>query len=1022
MAIKTTIGQLLVNAVLPEDLRDYDRVLDKKGVEKLTYDIAERYPQRYREIVQDLSTVGRDAAYTSGGTSFGLNAIKPAVASRVVRYKLQKELDRILAANMPESQRNDAIVAALGRYQAKLADDVLQESKEENNPLASQLAGAGRGNPFSLNSLRGADLMYVDHRGTPIPIPVMHNYGEGLDPDEYFAGAFGARKGIIDLKCLDGDTLVVMADWSTKPIKRIKVGEYVMGSDNYGQLSPTRVVRVFRNGQRPCKTWRFRVGSCRTRFVELTATADHKILAQIKAGRPGSTYAYRSQYRPTPLPLAMSRPQRNPAKNEFVAWPSRGELAGCSGVAEPRALLLGLLLGDGYTPRGRQHTLSCGDPLLVSDIATYLASLNLWLKPPAAGYSYTLHEIVKSKQMLTVRGGRNCFSTTGNPIKQWLEQLGCVGKLAHEKQLPTAVWTWNLSSVCHVIAGLIATDGTIELRADGCTIKFKLTSRQIVEQTQRLLELRLGVWGTGVRRVPKETIPLGNYDQWEITISHPEAVQRLARYVQIPGVKGHQLKAGLERLSLSPRSAEVGFKLHSVKPVGMRPTWDIEVDNEHHLFLLDTGLVVSNSATQDAGFFGKQLLQAAHRLIVTADDSDDPYDEQNPRGLPVPVDDPDNAGAFLAHPVNGLPRNTRLTPKHLKMLKAAGVDEILVRSPLVGGPADGGVYSKDVGYHERGRAPIGDYVGITAAQSVTNPITQAQISSKHSGGIAGAGAGAISGFKYINNLVQVPEEYAGWASIATRDGVIQAISEAPQGGTYVVIDGQRHYVPAKAQLRAKKGDTVEAGDALSSGTINPADVVKYKGLGEGQRYWVNTFKQALTNSDTYGNRRNIELVARGLINHVRLTDEVGDWSPDDVIPYNMLERTWEPRPGHVAAPPATVHGYYLEKPVLHYTVGTRITPRIASHLNKHSVGRVFAHAEKPPFEPEMIRGMAIASYDPDPFAAMLGGYQQKSLLNAVRRGRVSDTAGTSFVPSLAEGKDFGVAGPTKGWDSTGQEP
>lgn len=620
--LKTTLGQILINQALPEDLRDYNRVLDKKGVGELTDLIGQKYPERYREIVQGLSNVGRHAAYTTGGNSFGLKAMQPAAIGKVIKYKINQELHRILATSQPEAARNKAITEMLGRYQKVLTDGVRQESRDEDNPIEQQLSGAGRGNPGSLNSLRGADLMYVDHRGDPIPFPVMHSYSEGLEPDEYFAGAFGARKGIIDLK----------------------------------------------------------------------------------------------------------------------------------------------------------------------------------------------------------------------------------------------------------------------------------------------------------------------------------------------------------------------------------------------------------SATQDAGFFAKQLTQAAHRLVVTADDSEDPYDEASPRGLPVPVDDPDNDGALLAHPVAGIPRNTRLTPKLLKHLRSEGIDEILVRSPMVGGPPDGGVYSKDVGYHERGRAPIGDYVGITAANVLSNPITQAQISSKHSGGVAGASAGAIGGFKHINALVQVPETYKGWATHADTDGRVEAIAPAEQGGHYVTIGGKSHYVPAYADINVQKGDEVEAGDAISTGTVNPKAVVQHKGIGEGQRYLMQVFHQAMKDSDAGGNRRNVELIARGLVNHVRLTDEVGDWVQDDVVPYNQLEQTWQPRPGYSMGPPHLFRGQYLEKPVLHYSIGTKIGPRVLAAMQKHNVGVISAHPEAPPFEPEMIRGMANISHDPDPITRGLGSYQQKSFLHAAQRGDVSDTAGTSFVPALAEGKDFGVTGPTKGWE------
>ncbi len=626
--LKTTVGQLLINEALPADMRNYERVLDKRGVKALMQEVADKHPDLYRQTAKQISDVGRDAAFSTGGYSFGLGSLRQSLAARRMRLELGSKLRDIYAktydtpgADQEEARSND-IISTVGGYQKKLADDVMREATEDRNPLASQVISGARGNKVNLNSLRGADLLYADHRGRAMPIPVMRSYSMGLRPYEYFAGAFGARKGVMDLK----------------------------------------------------------------------------------------------------------------------------------------------------------------------------------------------------------------------------------------------------------------------------------------------------------------------------------------------------------------------------------------------------------AATQDAGFFAKQLVQAAHRLLVSKHDDEQPYDPSNPRGFPADTDDADSEGALLAHAAGNYPRNTVLTPRILKELRAHGTDQILVRSPTVGGPSDGGVYARDVGVRERGgMSPIGDYVGIAGAQALAEPVMQAQISSKHSGGIAGASAGAISGFKYINQLVQVPKVFQGGASHAQLDGRVTDIREAPQGGSFVKINGQDHYIPHGAALSVKRGDDVEAGDVLTDGTPNPSEIVKHKGIGEGRRYFVQAFRNALTSSDTYGNRRNIELLARGLINHVRLTDEVGDWSPDDVVPYQFLESQWKPRPGHVVVPPSQARGYYLERPTLHYSIGTKIQPSMLPQLQKHGVQSVYVHKDPPPFEPEMIRGMANAAHDQDWMTRMLGSYQKDSLLSGAHHGAVSDEAGSSFVPALARGESFGRSGLTKGW-------
>jgi hypothetical protein len=421
------------------------------------------------------------------------------------------------------------------------------------------------------------------------------------------------------------------------------------------------------------------------------------------------------------------------------------------------------------------------------------------------------------------------------------------------------------------------------------------------------------------------------------------------------------------------------------------------------------GTIDVKFATQDAGYFAKQLNQLTHRLMVTQHDADEAH--TGIRGLPVSVSDPDNEGALLAHPTGGYPRNTVLTPKILKELEANGAKRILVRSPIVGGPSPGGVYARDVGIREKGTLPpVGDMVGIAASQALSERLSQGQLSSKHSGGVKGE-AKAVSGFDHVNQLVQVPETFKGGAAHAQNDGNITNIHEAPAGGYYVHVDGEKHYVKPGYKLKVKKGDVVEAGDMLSDGIPNPREIVRHKGIGEGRRYFVDAFADAYKNSGMPFHRRNIELVARGLINHVELTDEDNGHVAGDVMPYQDMEHDWKPRDGYKKLHPKQAIGKYLETPTLHYTVGTKIKPSMLPTFDEFGVNALDVHDDPPPFEPQMLQARYSIGEDPDWMSRFLGSNQKKSLLTAVHRGAKSDTKSTSFVPALAAGMPFGTEWP-----------
>lgn len=427
------------------------------------------------------------------------------------------------------------------------------------------------------------------------------------------------------------------------------------------------------------------------------------------------------------------------------------------------------------------------------------------------------------------------------------------------------------------------------------------------------------------------------------------------------------------------------------------------------------GITDTKFSVMDAGFFSKQLNQIGHRMIVTGEDADDPKSIEN-RGMPVDTDDEENEGALLGMPAGGYGRNTVLTPRVLKDLKSKNIDRIVIRSPIASGAAGGGLYARDLGIRERsGLAPIGDAVGIAAMQALSEPISQGQLNSKHTGGIAGASA-SVSGFRHLNQLVQVPKQSPFWATHAQKDGRVSNIKPAPTGGVFVTIDGVEHYVSPEASASVKVGDTVEAGDVISSGIPNPAQFTKFRGIGEGRRQFVNSFRTAMKEAGMYGHRRNIEVMSKGLINHVIMNDEYNQFNPDDVIPYDSVESVWEPRQDSRTVKPSQGVGSYLEKPVLHYTIGTPIRPSMVREFEKFGIKDITVHKEPPPFEPHFVRGLENLQHDPDWMTRMLGSNLRKSTLQAVHRGAISDEAGTSYVPSLAKAVDFGRKGKVKGFD------
>lgn len=1033
MPVQTTAGRLALEDAVPPAARASLGELNKKGLEILFASLAELGPDEYRAAAKRLMDLGARATTASGGYSFGPEHMRPGPELAAVREKLNARVKAILSApDLKPAQRDAELVRAALEHMTPIQDVGYREALTAGNPLALQVHSGAKGKPDNLRSLLAGDGLYTDQNFQAIPFPVTHSFAEGLRPHEYFAGTFGARLGLSQLKlgtaaagyaCLAGDTEVRMADGSARCIVDVKVGDWVLGADVTAHTFPVRVTGWFANGPRPCLRYTFTAGKQRKEKLELVCTPCHKILGKVKGPAPGTRpvnrrtgkpYGLASSIGPEVFPIG--RPPLNRLR-AVPAGPSRWE-----GRPEPWALLFGLLTGDGHT--GRNITLSCSDPSLLTDITSYLDGLGVTVKPiKGRDYEYYLSSApITGMAPLRPDGAIQCGAAT--ILTARVAACGLRGKRSYEKQLPSDILDWDRKSVCDYLAGLFATDGTVSStpsQAGVPMIGLGSTSRELVEGVRRLLAFRLGIHAAPVGSQKREVTvaranpnpkcpgsPLtGTYRTLHsIVIASREMVLRFADAVEMPGAKGRKLKSAIATMGPAPLGGD--FVLTPDKPVavGEVETYDLEVDHPDHLFVLANSLIVSNS---------KRLLHAAHRLVVTDREAPEPYDPKNPRGLPVDTTDPDNEGALLAHPMAGYPRNTVLTKEVMQDIQRQGHPRILVRSPLVGGPADGGVYGNDVGVRERGVvAPRGDFVGIAASQAMSEPMTQVIISSKHGGGVAGTSKGQ-QGFPVLDRMISVPEVFPGGAVHAQVDGQIGDISPAPQGGHYVMVGNQQHYMRPDLELRVKRGDEVEAGDAITDGTPNPAEFVRHKGVGAGSKMFVDAFARASNDAGFRPNRRNLELVARGLINHVRLDEPTDRYSAGEILPYAALEADYRPRDGHRELEPKKALGQYLERPVLHYSVGTRITPSVARTMGEFGVGSVLAHEEKPPFSPVMVRSQETSNVDPDWMTRGLGTGVQKTLTQGVHRGDSADLGGTSYVPALAAGVGFGDRGKTVGW-------
>lgn len=406
--------------------------------------------------------------------------------------------------------------------------------------------------------------------------------------------------------------------------------------------------------------------------------------------------------------------------------------------------------------------------------------------------------------------------------------------------------------------------------------------------------------------------------------------------------------------------------------------------------------------TARGGAWSKMLAQVAAPVVVTMDDCG----TQN--GIDLPAEDRSMRGRVLARSAAGIEPGAVVGRKEWATLKNKAKGAVLVRSPLTC-EATSGVCAKCAGALPEGKLPdIGYAVGLTSSTATGEPVTQGSLSFKHLSGAAQARK-EYSGLDWLERFVQIPDNFPDRAPVAKTSGTV-SIQQAPQGGHYVHVGDQQHYVPQHLELKVQNGQDVEEGDVLSAGIVRPDDIVRHRGVGEGRRYYAERLHQMLAEGGTPASMRNLEAIARAAVNHVQIDDpeDLDDNTvPDDIVPYQRLASKYMPPVSAAPQKPALAVGQYLQKPALHYTIGTKLTPSMTKRLEGAGFKEVFASKDAPSFRPEMLRLQTQAFANDDWLASMHTSYLRKQLAAGVTRGQDTNVKhNVHFAPRLAVGEGF----------------
>ena len=376
------------------------------------------------------------------------------------------------------------------------------------------------------------------------------------------------------------------------------------------------------------------------------------------------------------------------------------------------------------------------------------------------------------------------------------------------------------------------------------------------------------------------------------------------------------------------------------------------------------GLADTALRTADSGYLTRRLVDVAQDVITRDDDCgteegswitrEDSSDEKEFRRRLIgrlaaaPLPDPTvKVKKGETQPLI-VDRNQEIDKDAAARIDAAGIDEVLVRSPLACEARYGvcrACYGRNLATGDMVAA--GEAVGIIAAQSIGEPGTQLTMRTFHTGGVAGLDITA--GLPRVEELFEarVPK---GKAEISHIDGIVEIIrsdsgtkvkvtsreaydtsipvpkgaellaapgdlveanqvlarSDGKDGSTDIAApvkgflvkgdDGlvvraedvvEREYViPHNAKLLVENGAEIRAGDAITDGPINPQEYLDTRGKDAVQRYLVKEVQKVYRSQGVTINDKHIEIIVRQMLRKVRI-DQPGDV---DLLPTELIDR------------------------------------------------------------------------------------------------------------------------------------
>ncbi len=220
--IHCTVGQLIFNHAIPQDLGFVDRtdtakifdleiqeVVTKKTLDKIIYRcIKEKGSTVTAEMLDMIKAQGFKYS-TRGSITVSCSDMTVPPKKYELIAEAEKKITKIINSYrrglISEDERYQLVISTWDETTKKVTDE-LQNYLDEFNPIYMMANSGARGSMNQIRQLAGMRGLMANTSGKAIEIPIRANFREGLNVLEYFISSRGARKGMADTALRTADS------------------------------------------------------------------------------------------------------------------------------------------------------------------------------------------------------------------------------------------------------------------------------------------------------------------------------------------------------------------------------------------------------------------------------------------------------------------------------------------------------------------------------------------------------------------------------------------------------------------------------------------------------------------------------------------------------------------------------------------------------------------------------------------------------------------------------------------------